>query len=1583
MAQFESIYPVDLSNIRNDARALLQIIGEGDANGMRVGATVTNGGEVVTLGGQCVGEVLRADGNQVPLTGTITGNTAYVVLDQASCAVPGPIQVTVKWVSGNNKTTLVIAYGTVVQTEGGTIIQPSDPIPDIDDLLAEIENMRTATAAAEAAATKSMTYRGYIPEYGDINDYTSPGQWVVDDNNVESLVNWPSIYGGRLVVMGDPDHPHNRIVQFAFDYRHNFYYRYISTDAGEWLRVGLNSGGTITSSNSMDDYTGNGQYICTSVPSDAPSDKTGVLLVFADGNYPSNRIVQIYVDYASGTYIRYRSSGWSAWAQLNQHKTINTITVKDTGGSFDSVANAVKYVMDQYSVNPSINWIIKIDPGTYDIADDVVDLIEDGMESQGLWIPPNTKICGAGKDDTIIRFLYNGDSDSIMSNVSAFNMPYESELMDCTIVVKNIRYCIHSALQASGVSPKLVNDVAIKLTNVKLQHLGFDSGKNPSYYSPGAFGSGSTNGGRKEFYNCDFIAGYAPWFNHNRKNLTKATEFIFEGCSFVNTSITGLGLSSINFITWDDDPQCYVTLRHCDINKYVQLTVRTDSYGAADNHVGYYITSDGDLAVIEDKTNNAHLDDNYMDACCGKHIVTSQVAAYTPVARDGNINVRSYTSTDKMYGIALNSATTGGVCCVKTSGHIMLYMLSNTQYTVGAKLGWNGSAWVEDDENPLLIVGAGGTCEIIADTGAARYDEAQTLTDAQKATARGNIGAASEGDVDELKSQINKVVDTDAEDVDLDLSDASGNILVRFSDGHVATKNFDSRTAATKTSLVSRYTGKKISIIGDSIDTYDQTGYKIDGYSMYYPHLDVTNVNDTWWKKVLDASGATLEINASYSGSRVTNTRSGYPDFYDRVSVIGNPDIIFVTLGTNDSRNSISLGEYDFATVYTSLSEATFRTAYTKGVKALLAVFPSAEIICIAQQMNPEYKNSIIHIAKTLGVSFIDTSDYVGEDGVHPGSAGMRQIASMMLSPTDSTLLFPKVPADSKRVGDELRNVGNAVSKSVDFENSGLHFYVGANGVINTSANWNAVVVHDATRIKAVNGVLGTNSTSNLCVAFYSTNSPSSDSFISGLSPNVGELFFVDVPTNAECIAICTRPANYVDYYANVTYNLADIEAESLRELSTIAKYTTGDTLTVQFEQGTISSSDGTESANANRIRTIGYINTAEFSYATCDDNHKMWLYEYNGDHGFVKGTTAGTIQRIDYAMLDAETAFIRIVITNLNGGTAILPTDVTGFVCVTDMIGQSIVQEIYSAESVENMGAYPRPLFTVQDARVGSDNTIIGTKFVKFNDGSDDLTTTAGNLSYKEYGNGFDKAPTSGETWINHYFGHCNSVDYCTENGCLILGNGSGNYSLPGKIFIIPNFESVLDNAQSGVALTLQNTNAIVIDCSSYNLGSKFNVIWGEKNGSLNNIAYLITATFGKTTSDKDAGDIGVIRRLLLGMGSNQLTYGQFISGQSSDEFNGTFEILDIYTQDGTAYKDCCQGSCYYKGEIVCAIGHGKPILWRMNLTDGKIRRKVYEQNIYAGDGSVISSGASGACTDGERVFTGVVDVGVWALNL
>lgn len=164
MAQFINMFEVDLKR-STSPQPLRQMVCEGDSNANRVGVYVYNDGASYGLGGTCVGKVVRADGATVTLTGTISGNSAYVVLDQQSCAVEGAIQVAVCWVSGTNVTTLLIAYGTVVNTQTGQAIQPSTPIPDLTELLAEIENMREATQAAIDATAGAAQFAEFIDDF--------------------------------------------------------------------------------------------------------------------------------------------------------------------------------------------------------------------------------------------------------------------------------------------------------------------------------------------------------------------------------------------------------------------------------------------------------------------------------------------------------------------------------------------------------------------------------------------------------------------------------------------------------------------------------------------------------------------------------------------------------------------------------------------------------------------------------------------------------------------------------------------------------------------------------------------------------------------------------------------------------------------------------------------------------------------------------------------------------------------------------------------------------------------------------------------------------------------------------------------------------------------------------------------------------------------------------------------------------------------------------------------------------------------------------------------------------------------------
>lgn len=104
-------------------------------------------GEPVTLGGSAVGAVIRADGLTVPLTGSISGNTASVTLTADCFAVPGQISVGIQIIVGDVKTTVLKAIYNVDVIDTGSIPAGGDTAAGVAELVEEIE---TATAAIPA-----------------------------------------------------------------------------------------------------------------------------------------------------------------------------------------------------------------------------------------------------------------------------------------------------------------------------------------------------------------------------------------------------------------------------------------------------------------------------------------------------------------------------------------------------------------------------------------------------------------------------------------------------------------------------------------------------------------------------------------------------------------------------------------------------------------------------------------------------------------------------------------------------------------------------------------------------------------------------------------------------------------------------------------------------------------------------------------------------------------------------------------------------------------------------------------------------------------------------------------------------------------------------------------------------------------------------------------------------------------------------------------------------------------------------------------------------------------------------------------
>lgn len=160
MAQFQQWFNQDFTE-DIEIRHCESVMFTGDDQGAVVGVYLFNNGTAYSGGGAVTGAVKRSDGGRVVLTGTLSGNAASVVIPAAALAYAGPIGVQIILTVGNQKTTILKAVYNVDDTSGAAV-DPGDLVPDIDELLAEIETMQQATAAANTAAANADLARENI-----------------------------------------------------------------------------------------------------------------------------------------------------------------------------------------------------------------------------------------------------------------------------------------------------------------------------------------------------------------------------------------------------------------------------------------------------------------------------------------------------------------------------------------------------------------------------------------------------------------------------------------------------------------------------------------------------------------------------------------------------------------------------------------------------------------------------------------------------------------------------------------------------------------------------------------------------------------------------------------------------------------------------------------------------------------------------------------------------------------------------------------------------------------------------------------------------------------------------------------------------------------------------------------------------------------------------------------------------------------------------------------------------------------------------------------------------------------------------
>ena len=743
----EDIINIELESGTIHRSFLHHAIGAGDKRANRFGVKLFRNGVPENVNGSCFGLFIRADGQTVTIeNGTVSGNVAYVTLPEACYVVEGQFCLTIKATTENDTTTLRIIDGVVDRTSTSVLVDPGTVIPSIEDLIAAIN------AAVESIPPDYSALSDHVDEIDDrvdatfaggyadcievgtgtnFNNITTPGSYVVMTNTIAaSCSNIPVQENGRLYVFSSVGT--TPFIQIYITAHAQMFIRRISTYDATTNTPWFDQSGIETVD--LTTYTDANNFPLNSV-AHVPFSSIGSITHFPAAynrgatvfTLPDQQsgAVQFAVCYVEGLTANriYYNGAWGDWKYNGVRTETFRCLTTSTGehNTFTNLAWGLRYMMQHFNEwNEYYRCEILIDPGTFSLIDVVDYIANDTLDIRGLYLPPYCTLKGAGKDRTTVTFNYTGTDEEFMFYVSGLNLAYECRIEDLTLTVKNLRYTIHSDNVMSSmpdVTPdndRLKNNNSIVLKNVRLIHQGFDSGKHGTdpatgnaYSVPACWGGGSFNNSNRYFYDCEMIANQnTAWLNHNRTGLTKPSEFVFERCIFINGNDTtfslGTSYDSICFISWGSGIRNPVRMVDCFVNRFVAVSVRTDM-GNTNAVCDYDILINNDLPVFEYSNNDSQLNDNYITGNCKPECAGTSVVGYKPVSKSDIFGLaHTYNNADPVVGIAINSASAGKKVNVQYSGLVYLDLLKSGGFTAGSNIGYNGSAWVEDNTHPIV-----------------------------------------------------------------------------------------------------------------------------------------------------------------------------------------------------------------------------------------------------------------------------------------------------------------------------------------------------------------------------------------------------------------------------------------------------------------------------------------------------------------------------------------------------------------------------------------------------------------------------------------------------------------------------------------------------------------------------------------------------------------------------------------------------------------------------------------------------------------------------------------------------------------
>ena len=291
----------------------------------------------------------------------------------------------------------------------------------------------------------------------------------------------------------------------------------------------------------------------------------------------------------------------------------------------------------------------------------------------------------------------------------------------------------------------------------------------------------------------------------------------------------------------------------------------------------------------------------------------------------------------------------------------------------------------------------------------------------------------------------------------------------------------------------------------------------------------------------------------------------------------------------------------------------------------------------------------------------------------------------------------------------------------------------------------------------------------------------------------------------------------------------------------------------------------------------------------------------------------------------------------------------------LADAMEEGALGEIGKSATIKDNVYVDYDIVTIGGSRRAEhDCTVIGSDIVSFNKNQGDGN---GGIYYT------DLATMSTPLVKYHNFVEGNgailemkSVDYKYDK--LLVGNGKASYDPEyGRLYVF--YEADAWKA-SEIGTT---SNRITFEtCGEYkeidvtSLGGKTYGFWG--NG--NDIVFVTANLFND------------IYRIQLARGSTQWDGGTFAENTASDKYNGTWQILNHWHQDGALGAQSPHGGQYYKGHLYLADNHGsKNTIYRCIFRDnGALEFQPLNLDRRAVDGTMLYWNPDGVCIHDGKMY-------------